>query len=210
VEGDSAGGSAKQARDRTFQAILPLRGKILNVEKARLDKMLKNAEIRTLITAFGTGIGEEFDISKARYHRVIILCDADVDGSHIRTLLLTFLYRYMRPMIEAGYVYIGQPPLYKVKKGKKEDYAYSDREKDEKVKEIGSGADIQRYKGLGEMNPDQLRETTMDPDTRILRKITIEDAIWADELFSILMGNAVEPRREFIQEHAKEVEVLDV
>ncbi|HDP97006.1 MAG TPA: DNA topoisomerase (ATP-hydrolyzing) subunit B [Euryarchaeota archaeon] len=210
VEGDSAGGSAKQARDRTFQAILPLRGKILNVEKARLDKMLKNAEIRTLITAFGTGIGEEFDISKARYHRVIILCDADVDGSHIRTLLLTFLYRHMRPMIEAGYVYIGQPPLYKVKKGKKEDYAYSDREKDEKVKEIGSGADIQRYKGLGEMNPDQLRETTMDPNTRILRKITIEDAIWADELFSILMGNAVEPRREFIQEHAKEVEVLDV
>jgi len=210
VEGDSAGGSAKQARDRTFQAILPLKGKILNVEKARLDKMLKNQEIRALITAFGTGIEEEFDMSKARYHRIIILCDADVDGSHIRTLLLTFLYRYMRPFIDSGYVYIGQPPLYHVKKGKSEIYAYSDKEKDDLVLEIGSGADIQRYKGLGEMNPDQLRETTMDPKTRIMKRIMVEDAMVADQLFTILMGDAVEPRKEFIQEHAREVEVLDV
>jgi DNA gyrase subunit B len=210
VEGDSAGGSAKQARDRTFQAILPLRGKILNVEKARLDKMLKNQEIRALITAFGTGIEEEFDLSKARYHRIIILCDADVDGSHIRTLLLTFLFRHMKPMIEAGYVYIGQPPLYRVKKGKSEVYAFSDKEKDDLVTEMGEGTDIQRYKGLGEMNPDQLRETTMDPKTRIMKRVTIEDAVIADGLFTILMGDAVEPRREFIQEHAREVEVLDV
>jgi len=211
VEGDSAGGSAKQARDRTFQAILPLKGKILNVEKAALDKMLKNLEIRALITAFGTGIEEEFDITKARYHRIIILCDADVDGSHIRTLLLTFLYRYMRPMIDAGYVYIGQPPLYKVKKGKSEAYAYSDKEKDDLVRDLGGqGVDIQRYKGLGEMNPDQLRETTMDPATRIMKKIVVEDPMLADELFTILMGDAVEPRKEFIQEHAREVETLDV
>ena len=211
VEGDSAGGSAKQARDRTFQAILPLKGKILNVEKAALDKMLKNLEIRALITAFGTGIEEEFDINKARYHRIIILCDADVDGSHIRTLLLTFLYRYMRPMIDAGYVYIGQPPLYKVKKGKSEAYAYSDKEKDDLVRDLGGqGVDIQRYKGLGEMNPDQLRETTMDPATRIMKKIMVEDPVLADELFTILMGDAVEPRKEFIQLHAREVETLDV
>jgi DNA gyrase subunit B len=211
VEGDSAGGSAKQARDRTFQAILPLRGKILNVEKAALDKMLKNQEIRALITAFGTGIEEEFDVAKARYHRIIILCDADVDGSHIRTLLLTFLYRYMRPMIDSGYVYIGQPPLYKVKKGKSESYAYSDREKDDLVRDLGGqGIDIQRYKGLGEMNPDQLRETTMSPATRIMKRITVEDAMLADEMFTILMGDAVEPRKEFIQEHAREVETLDV
>jgi DNA gyrase subunit B len=211
VEGDSAGGSAKQARDRTFQAILPLKGKILNVEKAALDKMLKNLEIRALITAFGTGIEEEFDINKARYHRIIILCDADVDGSHIRTLLLTFLYRYMRPMIDAGYVYIGQPPLYKVKKGKSEAYAYSDKEKDDLVRDLGGvGVDIQRYKGLGEMNPDQLRETTMDPATRIMKKIVVEDSMLADELFTILMGDAVEPRKEFIQLHAREVETLDV
>ena len=211
VEGDSAGGSAKQARDRTFQAILPLKGKILNVEKAALDKMLKNLEIRALITAFGTGIEEEFDINKARYHRIIILCDADVDGSHIRTLLLTFLYRYMRPMIDAGYIYIGQPPLYKVKKGKNEAYAYSDKEKDDLVRDLGGvGVDIQRYKGLGEMNPDQLRETTMDPATRIMKKIVVEDSMLADELFTILMGDAVEPRKEFIQLHAREVETLDV
>ena len=211
VEGDSAGGSAKQARDRTFQAILPLKGKILNVEKAALDKMLKNLEIRALITAFGCGIEEEFDINKARYHRIIILCDADVDGSHIRTLLLTFLYRYMRPMIDAGYIYIGQPPLYKVKKGKNEAYAYSDKEKDDLVRDLGGvGVDIQRYKGLGEMNPDQLRETTMDPATRIMKKIVVEDSMLADELFTILMGDAVEPRKEFIQLHAREVETLDV
>ena len=210
VEGDSAGGSAKQARDRTFQAILPLKGKILNVEKARLDKMLKNTEIRALITAFGTGIEEEFDIAKARYHRIIILCDADVDGSHIRTLILTFLYRYMKPLIDNGYVYIGQPPLYHVKKGKSEIYAFSDKEKDDIVLEMGSGTDISRYKGLGEMNPDQLRETTMDPKTRIMKRIMVEDAMVADQLFTILMGDAVEPRREFIKEHAREVEVLDV
>ena len=210
VEGDSAGGSAKQARERIFQAILPLRGKILNVEKARMDKMLKNQEIRNLITAFGTGIEEEFDISKLRYHRIIILCDADVDGSHIRTLLLTFLYRYMKPLIEAGHIYIGQPPLYKVKKGKSETYVYSDKEKDDLVKEIGQGADIQRYKGLGEMNPEQLSVTTINPATRMLKKIIIEDGMLADELFTILMGDAVEPRREYITEHAREVEVLDV
>ena len=210
VEGDSAGGSAKQARDRTFQAILPLKGKILNVEKARLDKMLKNTEIRALITAFGTGIEEEFDLAKARYHRIIILCDADVDGSHIRTLILTFLYRYMKPLIDNGYVYIGQPPLYHMKKGKSEIYAFSDKEKDDIVLEMGSGTDISRYKGLGEMNPDQLRETTMDPKTRIMKRIMVEDAMVADQLFTILMGDAVEPRREFIKEHAREVEVLDV
>ena len=210
VEGDSAGGSAKQARDRTFQAILPLRGKILNVEKARMDKMLKNQEIRALITAFGTGIDEEFDIAKARYHRIIILCDADVDGSHIRTLLLTFLYRYMKPLIDAGYIYIGMPPLYRVKKGKSESYAYSDKEKDDIVSEMGEGTDIQRYKGLGEMNPEQLSETTMNPLTRQMKRVTVEDATVADSLFTILMGDAVEPRKEFIQEHAREVEVLDV
>lgn len=210
VEGNSAGGTAKQARDRTFQAILPLRGKILNVEKARMDRMLKNLEIRSLITAFGAGIEEEFDILKVRYHRIIILCDADVDGAHIRTLLLTFFFRYMRPLVDAGYVYIGQPPLYRVRKGKSEAWAFSDREKDDLAREMGQGADIQRYKGLGEMNPEQLRETTMDPKTRIMKRITVEDAMLADELFTILMGDAVEPRKEFIQEHAREVEVLDV
>ena len=210
VEGDSAGGSAKQARDRSFQAILPLRGKILNVEKARLDKMLKNAEIRTIITALGTGIEQELDIEKARYHRVCIMTDGDVDGAHIRTLLLTFFFRYMRPMIDRGFIYIAQPPLYRVKKGKLEKYVYSDKELSELLQEVGEGADIQRYKGLGEMNPDQLRVTTMDMKSRILKRVTIEDAVEADELFTILMGDAVEPRRMFIHDHAKEVEFLDV
>ncbi len=210
VEGNSAGGSAKQARDRSFQAILPLRGKILNVEKARLDKALKNAEIRTIITALGTGIEEEMDIDKARYHRVCIMTDGDVDGAHIRTLLLTFFFRYMRPMIDHGYIYIAQPPLYKAKKGKVEKYLYSDKELSALVQELGQGVDIQRYKGLGEMNPDQLRVTTMDPAARILKKVTIEDAVEADELFTVLMGDAVEPRRLYITEHAREVEFLDV
>ncbi|MCU0859377.1 MAG: DNA topoisomerase (ATP-hydrolyzing) subunit B [Thermoplasmata archaeon] len=210
VEGDSAGGSAKQARDRTFQAILPLRGKILNVEKARLDKMLKNQEIRTIITALGTGIDSEFDISKARYHRVCIMTDADVDGAHIRTLLLTFFYRHMEPMIRQGYMYIAQPPLYRVRKGKTERYVFSDKELQDAVQELGQGAEIQRYKGLGEMNAEQLRETTMSMSMRILKRVTIEDAVEANNLFDILMGDAVEPRRKFIQDHAKEVEFLDV
>ena len=210
VEGDSAGGSAKQARDRTFQAILPLRGKILNVEKARLEKMLKNAEIRTLITALGTSVDTEFDIAKARYNRVCIMTDADVDGAHIRTLLLTFFFRNMKPLIEHGYIYIAQPPLYRVKKGKSEKYVYSDRELAETLESVGKGADVQRYKGLGEMNPDQLRTTTMDPNTRIMKKIMIEDAQAADDLFTVLMGDAVEPRKLFIEDHAKEVEFLDV
>lgn len=210
VEGESAGGSAKQARDRTFQAILPLKGKILNVEKARLDKMLKNAELRTLITALGTSVDTEFDISKARYHRVCIMTDADVDGAHIRTLLLTFFFRNMKPMIEHGYIYIAQPPLYRVRKGKTEKYVYSDKELSETMEELGKGSDVQRYKGLGEMNPDQLRSTTMDPNCRILKKVHIEDAQAADDLFTVLMGDAVEPRRMFIEDHAKEVEFLDV
>lgn len=210
VEGDSAGGSAKQARDRSFQAVLPLRGKILNVEKARLDKMLKNAEIRTIITALGTSIDTEFDISKARYHRICIMTDADVDGAHIRTLLLTFFYRHMEPMIRQGYIYIAQPPLYRVRKGKAEKYLFSDKELNEALQELGQGADVQRYKGLGEMNADQLRETTMSVESRILKRVTIEDAVEADNLFDVLMGDAVEPRRRFIHEHAREVEVLDV
>ena len=210
VEGDSAGGSAKQGRDRSFQAILPLRGKILNVEKARMDKMLKNEEIRTLITAFGTGIAEDFDIEKTRYHRLIIMTDADIDGAHIRTLLLTFLFRYMKPLIEFGYVYIAVPPLYLVKKGKQKTYAYTENEKDRLTQEMGSGFNIQRYKGLGEMNPEQLWETTMNPETRTIIQVTIEDALYADELFTTLMGEKVEPRREFIQKYAKEVTNLDI
>jgi DNA gyrase subunit B len=209
VEGDSAGGSAKQGRDRNTQAILPLRGKILNVEKSRLDKMLKNQAIRTLIMAIGAGISVEFDLAKTRYHKIIIMTDADVDGSHIRTLLLTFFYRHMAPLIEAGYIYIAQPPLYRLKKGNTELYIYSDRELEQKMKEM-PGAGVQRYKGLGEMNPEQLWLTTMNPATRLLKQVTVDDAVEAEMLFTTLMGDAVEPRRLFIQQHAAEVENLDV
>ncbi|RED52702.1 DNA gyrase subunit B [Cohnella lupini] len=212
VEGDSAGGSAKQGRDRHFQAILPLRGKILNVEKARLDKILSNLEIRAMITALGTGISDDFDILKARYHKIIIMTDADVDGAHIRTLILTFFYRYMRKLIEEGYVYIAQPPLFKIERNKTVRYAMNEKERDQIVSEFGEGVKlgIQRYKGLGEMDATQLWETTMDPDSRTLLQVRIEDAIKADLMFDTLMGDNVEPRREFIQQYAKYVKNLDV
>ena len=210
VEGESAGGSAKQGRDRAFQAILPLRGKILNVEKARPDKLLDHEEIKNLAIAIGGGIGRDFDVTKIRYHNIVIMTDADVDGAHIGTLLLTLFYRQMKPLIEAGHVYIAMPPLYRVYKGKKQIYAYNEEEMASAMAEIGQGANVSRYKGLGEMNPQQLWETTMNPETRIMKKVTIEDDMVADQLFSVLMGDDVEPRREYIIEHAHEVVNLDV
>ena len=210
VEGDSAGGSAKQGRNRKFQAILPLRGKILNVEKARLDKILHSNEIVTILTALGTGVGDEFNLAKLRYHKVIIMTDADVDGAHIRTLLLTFFYRYMKPLVENGHIYIAQPPLFKVKKGKSQQWIYNEDKLKTALNELGEGAAVQRYKGLGEMNPRQLWDTTMDPEHRTLLKVTLEDAVEADTIFTILMGDEVPPRRQFIQDHAKEVVNLDI
>ncbi|MDZ4063715.1 MAG: toprim domain-containing protein, partial [Coriobacteriia bacterium] len=212
VEGDSAGGSAKQARDRSFQAILPLKGKILNVEKAGINRALASDEIQAMITALGTSIAEEFDLEQARYHKAIIMTDADVDGAHIRCLILTFFYRYMREMIEAGYVYIAQPPLYKIAVGKKHEYAYSDRQLQQALARLPEDKKytIQRYKGLGEMNPEQLWDTTMDPSKRTLMQVTVDDALAAEKSFADLMGDNVEPRKEFIQRHAKDVRFLDI
>ncbi len=210
VEGDSAGGSAKEGRERQYQAILPLWGKMLNVEKARLDKVIGNDKLTPVVTALGTGIGEDFNIEKLRYNKIVIMSDADVDGAHIQTLLLTFFFRYMRPLIDEGHIYIAQPPLYKISKGKKFGYAFSDEERDEKIEEFGGSCDIQRYKGLGEMDAEQLWETTMDPKTRIMKRVYLEDAMRADETFSILMGDKVEPRREFIEKNARYVQNLDV
>jgi DNA gyrase subunit B len=211
VEGDSAGGSAKQGRDRQFQAILPLRGKIINVEKSPLDRVLSNEEIRMMITAVGTGIGEEdFSLERLRYHKVIIMTDADIDGAHIRTLLLTFFYRHMPELLKRGHIYIARPPLYRLKKGKTEIYAYNDEERDRNLERLGrKGVMVQRYKGLGEMNPEQLWKTTMDPERRTILKVTLEDAVEADRIFTILMGDKVEPRRKFIEENAKNVKNLD-
>lgn len=210
VEGDSAGGSAKQGRAREFQAILPLKGKILNVEKARMNRIIASEEIKAMITALGTGIGEDFDINKLRYHKIVIMTDSDVDGSHITTLVLTFFYRYMRPLIENGFVYLAQPPLYLVKKGNTKRYARNDYQREKLEKELGDKVSVQRYKGLGEMNPNQLWETTMDPENRVLKRITIEDAVESDTVFSMLMGSDVEPRRKFIEENASKAKNLDI
>ncbi len=210
VEGDSAGGSAKEGRDNRIHAILPLWGKMLNVEKARIDKVIGNDKLTPVVTALGTGIGEEFNIEKLRYHKIVIMADADVDGQHIRTLLLTFFFRYMRDLIDGGFIYIAQPPLFKISKGKRHEYAFSDEQRDALLEEMGANCDVQRYKGLGEMDPEQLWETTMDPATRTMLRVTLEDAMEADETFSILMGDKVEPRREFIEKNAKYVKNLDI
>ena len=210
MEGESAGGSAKMGRNRSFQAILPLRGKILNVERARLDKILSNEMVRTIIQALGCGVGDDFDYAKLRYHKIFLMADADVDGAHIRTLLLTLFFRYMPQLIENGHLYVAQPPLYRVQEGKSIHYCFSDKELKTLTDKASKRVSVQRYKGLGEMNPEQLWETTMDPANRIIKRVEVDDAVTADELFGILMGDAVEPRREFIETHAKEVRNLDI